>query len=75
MTRMMKQAAPSRSADAQAEVELTVNGEVVSGWDEIANNVAVSGSAGGASEQEREVIDAAAPAGMAEKVETPGVSH
>lgn len=53
----------------------TVNGQDVSGWDEIANNVAVSGSTGGASEQEREVIDAAAPAGMAEKVDTSGVSH
>lgn len=53
----------------------SVNGEVVSGWDEVASSVAGSGSMGGASEQEREVIDAAAPAGMAERVETPGVSH
>lgn len=53
----------------------TVNGEVVSGWDEVASSVAGSGAAGGASEQEREVIDAAAPSGMVEEAKTPGVSH
>ena len=53
----------------------SVNGEVISGWDEVASSVTGPGAAAGASEQEREVIDAAAPAGMAETVETPGVSH